>query len=150
MPHSFSKIVVHYIFSTKNREKWISQEIQERLWKYMGGIARKLDIVPYSIGGVEDHVHMLVLLPRTITISEAIQKIKGNASRWLHENYPDLRKFSWQNGYGAFSVSYSRIEDVRRYIENQHEHHRRKSFKEEFIEFLQKHEIEYDEKEIWG
>ncbi len=149
MAHSYSQIIIHYIFSTKNREKWIRGDIQPRIWQYLGGIAKNNNILPYSIGGIEDHVHMLVILPRTISISDAIQKIKGGSSFWIHSTFPDLKKFNWQNGYGAFSISYSKMEDVRRYIENQKAHHRKMTFKEEFIEFLEKHGIEYDERYLW-
>ena len=149
MPHSYSQIIIHYIFSTKKREKWIKPDLQKRVWSYMAGVAKKLDIAPLEIGGTEDHVHMLVILPRTLSVAEAIQKIKGNTSNWIHKSFPLLEKFNWQNGYGAFSVSYSKIGDVRRYIENQREHHRKKTFQEEFIEFLKKHGIEYDERYLW-
>jgi len=149
MAHSFTNILIHYIFSTKNRVKWIDADIGKRIWRYMGGIAKQNNIVPYAIGGIEDHVHLLVLLPKTISIAKAIQLIKGGSSLWIHSTFPTLKKFGWQEGYGAFSVSYSMKEQVIQYIKNQREHHTRKTFKEEFIEFLEKNNIQYDERFLW-
>ncbi len=149
MPHSFTHILVHYIFSTKDRKKYLTENVRARIFDYMGGIARKNNIQPQIINGVEDHVHMLVLLPKTLSIAKAIQLIKGGSSRWIHEEFPDLRHFAWQIGYGAFSVSLSNKENVVNYIKHQKEHHKKKTFKEEFIEFLKKHNIDYDERYIW-
>ena len=149
MPHSFTHILVHYIFSTKDRKQYLTEDIRPRIFDYMGGIARNNDIQPQIINGVEDHVHMLVLLPKTLSIAKAIQLIKGGSSRWIHEEFPDLRHFAWQIGYGAFSVSLSNKENVVNYIKHQKEHHKKKTFKEEFIEFLKKHNIDYDERYIW-
>ncbi len=149
MPHSFTHILIHYIFSTKDRQPFLTDDIRPRIFGYMGGIARKNDIQPQIIGGVEDHVHMLVLLPKTLSIAKAIQLIKGGTSKWIHDEFPQLQHFAWQIGYGAFSVSLSNRENVMHYIKHQKEHHRKKTFKEEFIEFLEKHNIEYDERYIW-
>ncbi len=149
MPHSFTHILIHYIFSTKDRQPFLTDDIRPRIFDYMGGIARKNDIQPQIIGGVEDHVHMLVLLPKTLSIAKAIQLIKGGTSKWIHDEFPQLQHFAWQIGYGAFSVSLSNREKVMHYIKHQKEHHRKKTFKEEFIEFLEKHNIEYDERYIW-
>ena len=149
MPHSFTHILVHYIFSTKDRKQYLTEDIRPRILDYMGGIARNNDIQPQIINGLEDHVHMLVLLPKTLSIAKAIQLIKGGSSRWIHEEFPDLRHFAWQIGYGAFSVSLSNKENVVNYIKHQKEHHKKKTFKEEFIEFLKKHNIDYDERYIW-
>ncbi len=149
MPHSFTHILIHYIFSTKDRQPFLTDDIRPRIFDYMGGIARKNDIQPQIIGGVEDHVHMLVLLPKTLSIAKAIQLIKGGTSRWIHDQFPNLGHFAWQIGYGAFSVSLSNRENVMDYIKRQKEHHRKKTFKEEFIEFLEIHNIEYDVRYIW-
>jgi len=149
MPHSFTHILIHYIFSTKDRQPFLTDDIRPRIFEYMGGIARKNDIQPQIIGGVEDHVHMLVLLPKTLSIAKAIQLIKGGTSKWIHDEFPKLKHFAWQIGYGAFSVSLSNRENVMHYIKHQKEHHRKKTFREEFIEFLEKHNIEYDERYIW-
>jgi putative transposase len=150
MAHSYVSIIIHYAFSTKNREKIISPEIQGRLWAYMGGIARENNMKALSIGGVEDHAHVLLSLPATISIAKAIQLIKGGSSKWIHDTFPSLKSFAWQVGYGAFSVSISRVNKTINYIKNQKEHHRRKAFEEEYLAFLKKHSIEYDEKYIWG
>lgn len=149
MPHSFTHILIHYIFSTKNREKFLAEDVRPRIFSYIGGIAKQNDIQPQIIGGIEDHVHMLLLIPKTLSIAKAIQLVKGGSSKWIHEAFPELKHFSWQIGYGAFSVSLSNRQTVINYIKNQKEHHRHRTFKEEFIEFLDKHHIEYDERYIW-
>ena len=149
MPHSFTHVLIHYIFSTKGRQPFLTDEIRPRILDYMGGIARKNGIQPQIIGGIEDHVHMLVLLPKTLSIAKAIQLIKGGSSKWIHDEFPQLKHFAWQIGYGAFSVSLSNKESVVNYIKRQKEHHRKKTFKKEFIEFLEKYNIEYDERYIW-
>ena len=149
MSHSFTHILIHYIFSTKNREKLLAESLQSRIWSYMAGIAINNDIHPQIIGGVEDHVHALLLIPKTISVAKAVQLLKGGSSGWIHDTFPKLKNFAWQEGYGAFSVSLSNKQKVINYINNQKKHHRRKTFKEEFIEFLKRHEIEYDERYIW-
>lgn len=150
MAHSYTHILIHYIFSTKNREKIITTELQERLWSYMGGIARENNMKALAIGGIEDHVHLLISLPPTSSVSKAIQLIKGGSSKWVHDTFPNLKYFKWQEGYGAFSVSISHIADTVAYIKRQKDHHRKKTFQEEYIAFLKKHEIDYDERYVWG
>lgn len=103
-----------------------------------------------SIGGTQDHVHVLLSLPATLPVSKAVQLIKGGSSKWIHDTFAGLRKFAWQEGYGAFSVNVSLLEDTIRYIESQGEHHKRKTFQEEYIEFLRRHRIDYDERYVWG
>ncbi len=149
MPHSYAQIIIHYVFSTKHREKLINPNIEKRIWQYMGGIAKANKIIPYCIGGVDDHVHLLLFLPKTLSVAKAIQLIKGGSSLWIHSTFPSLKNFSWQIGYGAFSVSYSNLEKVKHYIENQRQHHKRMTFKEEFLAFLKKYNIPYDERYIW-
>ncbi len=149
MAHSYVNILIHYVFSTKNREKIIPPNLQDRLWEYMGGIARENSMKALSIGGVEDHAHVLVSLPATISIAKAIQLIKGGSSKWIHDTFPSLKNFAWQIGYGVFSVSVSRINQTIKYIKDQKEHHRRKAFEEEYLAFLEKHGIQYDEKYLW-
>lgn len=147
MAHSFHKLLIHAIFSTKDRRPIITPDIAARVHPYLGGIIREFGGTAITIGGVEDHVHILMRLPATLALADALRLIKTNSSKWAHETlHPE---FSWQTGYGAFSVSESNIETVRRYIENQEEHHRRMTFQEEFIQFLRRHGIEYDEKYIW-
>ena len=125
-------------------------DLQERLWPYMGGIARENKVKALAIGGVEDHAHLLLSMPSTITISQAMQLIKGGSSRWVHETFPEHRGFEWQEGYGAFSIGISQAEETKRYIANQQEHHRVKTFEEEYIAILEKHGIEYDPRFVWG
>jgi len=149
MANSYTQILIHYIFSTKNREKWILEKFEKRIWQYMGGIAKKNKIIPYCIGGVDDHVHLLLSLPRTLSIAEAIKLIKGGSSSWIHSEFPALKNFFWQEGYGAFSVSYSGIDKVKQYILNQREHHHRQTFKDEYLAFLKKYNVPYDERYVW-
>ena len=117
------------------------QVIRERLWPYLGGIARENNIKALAIGGVADHVHLLLSLPATLSVSKAIQLLKGNSSKWLRETFPELRLqgFAWQEGFGAFSVSISGVKDTVEYIQKQEEHHRKKGFHEEWETFLKKH-----------
>jgi REP element-mobilizing transposase RayT len=135
---------VHCVFSTKERRKLITPDLQERLYPYLGGIARENKMKALSIGGVEDHVHALVSLPSTLSIAKSVQLLKGNSSKWIHETFPKQRQFQWQEGYGAFSIAVSGVEDTLRYIQSQKEHHQRHSFKDELIVFLEKHGIEYE------
>lgn len=150
MAHSYISIKVHYIFSTKNRHKIITPELEERLWPYMGGIAKQNNMKALAIGGIEDHAHILLSLPSTISIAKAIQLIKGGSSKWVSDTFSSLRDFEWQEGYGAFSISISHVDDTIAYIENQKEHHRKQTFEEEYIAILKKHGIEYDERYLWG
>ena len=149
MANSYTQILIHYIFSTKRREKLIFPKYEKRIWQFMGGISKHNGIVTYAIGGIEDHVHLLISLPKTLSVAKAIQLIKGGSSSWIHTTFTELKNFAWQEGYGAFSVSYSKLEKVKTYIENQKEHHRHRSFKEEYLEFLKRYNIPYDEKYIW-
>jgi REP element-mobilizing transposase RayT len=146
---SHVKADFHCIFSTKNRQRFIDDTLRESLFPYMGGIARNNKIHPICIGGVEDHVHLLISLPATLPICKAMQYVKGGSSKWIHDTLASHQEFAWQKMYAAFSVSHSQRPSVIRYIENQREHHRKKSFKEELIEFLKAHEIEYDERYLW-
>ncbi|UCE08089.1 MAG: IS200/IS605 family transposase [bacterium] len=150
MAHSYVNILIHYIFSTKNREEIISAEVQDRLWAYMGGIARENNMKALAIGGIADHAHAFLSLPAKISMAKAIQLIKGGSSKWIHKTFQSLKDFSWQVGYGAFSVSVSHVDETINYILNQKEHHRHKTFQEEYLAFLKKHGIEYDERYIWG
>ena len=148
--HSFISCHLHVVFSTKDRRKLITPDLQKRLWPYLGGIARECNMKALEVGGVEDHVHILLSLPATLAISKAVQLLKGNSSKWIHDTFPEHREFIWQEGYGAFSIGVSGIADTVAYIRNQTEHHRKKSFKEEFIAFLKKHDLDYDETILWG
>jgi len=128
----------------------IDPELESRLWPYLGGIARENRIKAISIGGTADHLHGLLSLPATMSFAKAVQLIKGGSSKWIHDNFSKHRKFEWQEGYGAFSVSASQVKRTMAYIQNQKEHHRRKSFQEEFLEFLIKHGVEYDPRYLFG
>jgi putative transposase len=139
----------HCVFSTKERRPLISTTLRERLWPYLGGIAREHKIQAVEIGGVEDHVHMLILLPQTLSISKAMQLIKGGSSKWVHDTFPEYSASGWQTKYGVFSVSQSRVDRTIEYIRKQPEHHRKMSFKEEFMQLLKKHKIVYDERFLW-
>jgi len=143
--HSFNSCLMHYVFATKERVPAINVELQNRLWPYLGGIARENKMKALAIGGVRDHVHMLLSLPSSITTAKAIQLIKGNSSKWIHETFPDHRSFGWQEGYGSFSIGVSGVNDTVAYIRNQAEHHRVKTFKEELIVFLRKHGMDFDD-----
>ena len=149
MSHSYVSCYIHYIFSTKGRIPCLTTEIRSRLWAYMGGIAREKGMEALIIGGEADHTHALISLPATLSIAKGIQLIKGPSSKWLHEHFPSMQQFAWQEGYGAFSVGYSSLPNVKEYIEQQAEHHRHHTFKEEFLAFLQKYHIQYDEKYLW-
>jgi len=149
MANTYTSINIHYVFSTKNRAPVIAGELRERLWAFMGGIARENRMKARCIGGIADHVHLLVSMPAMLSIAKGIQLIKGGSSAWVHETFPEMQNFAWQEGYGAFSVSISHVADAIAYIENQEEHHRLKSFQEEYLAFLKKHEIDYDEKYLW-
>ncbi len=143
--HSFVSCLMHVVFSTKDRRPYITPDVQDRLWPYMGGIARENKMRALKVGGVADHAHLLISLPSTLAIAKAVQVIKGSSSKWIHETFPQLRAFEWQEGYGAFSLSVSGIEATEVYIENQAEHHKKKTFKEELKSILGKHSIVYEE-----
>jgi REP element-mobilizing transposase RayT len=150
MGHSFTSSLYHCAFSTKERRPCITAELQSRLWPFLGGIARENRMVAPAVGGVEDHIHILLSLPSTMSIAKAIQLLKAGSSLWLHEMFPEQRGFAWQEGYGAFSLSVSQAERTKSYIESQAEHHRKKTFQEEFLTFLKKHNMDYDERYVWG
>ena len=141
-----SAIIFHLVFSTKERRKWITPALGERLWPFMGGIARQNKMKPSEIGGIEDHIHLLLSLPATLPISKAAQLIKGGSSKWIHETFPEHRLFQWQKKYGSLSVSVSPLDTLIGYLRNQEHHHRGMTFQEEFLALLKKHRIEFDER----
>jgi len=150
MPHSYVQCRLHCIFSTKARKNLIPADVQPRLWPYIGGIAREHSMTVLAVGGTENHAHVLLAIPATITIAKAMQVIKAGSSTWLHDTFGTMRDFAWQEGYGAFSVSASRVEETIRYIERQAEHHRTLSFEDEFRRFLERHGLEYDPRYVFG
>ena len=147
MPHTYAQNVVHVVFSTKDRKKVMDREFRPRLWAYIAGICANLGIYVHSVGGTEDHIHLLIQVPPVLALSKAVATIKANSSRWASE---EGRKFAWQQGYGAFSVSVSVMPVVLRYIRNQDEHHKKMDFKAELVALLKKHGIEFDSKYVFG
>jgi putative transposase len=150
MANTYTSLHYHLVFSTKNRIEWITPDIEKRVWAYIGGIARKHKMTALQVGGVDDHIHALVMSPPTLSPSQMAQYLKGESSKWIHETFPALHDFAWQEGYGAFSVSKSNLEAVVQYIQKQREHHQKQSFQEEYLGLLQKHGIDYDERYVWG
>jgi REP-associated tyrosine transposase len=150
MANTYTSLHYHIIFSTKNRISRLTPAIEERVWAYLGGIVRKHKMTALQVGGSEDHIHALVLVPPTYAPSQIAQFLKGDSSKWIHQEFPAMRDFAWQDGYGAFTVSKSNLTDVVRYIQEQREHYRKKTFQEEYLEFLQRHGVEYEERYLWG
>ena len=150
MANTYINILIHTVFSTKNRESWISSSLRERLYPYMCGIARENGLKVLCIGGTDNHIHILLSLDSTTSIAKAMQFIKGGSSKWIHETFPELRLFSWQEGYGAFSIGISNVDETKKYIENQEKHHSKESFRDEYLKFLRKNNIDFDEKYLWG
>ncbi|HET9492992.1 MAG TPA: IS200/IS605 family transposase [Chloroflexia bacterium] len=149
MTHTFTHLVTHVIFATKERTPLIRPDMKEDLHAYMGGIVREMGGKAIIINGMPDHVHLLIYLPPTVAIAEAVRVLKANSSRWVHEKWPGSSEFGWQRGYGAFSVSRTIISHVERYIATQEEHHRTITFEEEFVGFLRRHGMEYDVRYLW-
>ena len=139
----------HCVFATKQRRPLITPELRDRLWPFLGGIARQNQMKAIEVGGVADHVHILLSLPPTMPVAKAMQLIKSGSSKWVHETFADQRLFNRQVKYGAFSVSLSQLDPVIDYIKNQPEHHRKISFQEEFLALLKRHKIEYDARYLW-
>lgn len=138
----------HLVFSTKNREPWIEAHHRSRLYEYLGGILRTEGAISHGIGGTWDHVHVLAGLRATHCLAHVMQRLKSVSSRWIHEEL-SLPGFAWQEGYGAFTVSATSLEAVRAYVSNQEEHHRVRTFQEEYVEMLKKGLVEYDERHLW-
>ncbi len=149
MPQSFTCLHYHLIFSTKNRLPQITADLQARLYDYIGGILRSEKSTLLAAGGMPDHVHLLCSLSKELAVAVALRLIKANSSKWVHETFPQHRSFAWQVGYGAFAVSYSHLDSVKRYIARQEAHHRRTTFQAEFMAFLRKHHLEFDERYLW-
>ncbi len=150
MANTYSQIYFHLVFSTKDRTAWIKPGIETRVWAYIGGIARKHKITPIQIGGTDDHIHGLVGSPATYSPSQIAKYLKGDSSKWIHTEFPELQSFAWQDGYGVFSVSKSEIDRVRKYIQNQRKHHAKQTFEDEYVTLLRLHGIEYDERFLFG
>jgi REP element-mobilizing transposase RayT len=146
MPDSYTNLLYHIIFSTKDRRPLITPDLESQLYDYIGGTIHRLNGICLEINGTEDHLHLLAKLRPDRALSDVLRDLKANASGWMHEVFPEVRDFSWQRGYGAFTVCQSNVEQVRRYIARQKEHHSRVSFRDEFIRYLKENGIEYDER----
>jgi putative transposase len=144
MPQTYTQLHYHLVFATKERRPTITSAIQPRLWEYLGGVVRGERGIPLQIGGVADHVHLLLTLRQDVAVSDFMRKLKSVSSGWAHETFPNCGLW-WQDGYGAFTVSHSAVEKVREYIENQEEHHRNQSFESEFRWLLKKHGVDFRE-----
>jgi len=150
MPQSLAKILVHTVFSTRDRRPFLRDKtLRDELHRYLGGILTNHDCQPIIIGGVEDHVHLLCALSRTCDAATMVKEVKRGSSLWIKTKGPDLREFAWQNGYGVFSIGFSQIQSVRDYIDGQVEHHRKISFQDEFRQLLKRYKIEFDERYVW-
>jgi len=150
MPQSLAKILVHTIFSTKERRPFLrDKSLRNELHHYIGGILLNRGCQPLIIGGVDDHIHILSTLSRTITAADMVKEAKRSSSLWLKTKSAELNDFAWQNGYGIFSIGFSHVEPVKKYIAGQEEHHHKISFQDEYREFLKRYEIEFDERYVW-
>ena len=150
MPQSLSKILVHLVFSTKHRKRLISRDIREELHAYLVGVLRNHDSPALLINSVDDHVHILFRLSRNYAVKTIVEEVKKSSSKWIKTKGEAFQGFYWQSGYGAFSVSPSMVDSVKRYVANQEEHHRTMTFQEEFRKILDRHGIEFDERYVWG
>lgn len=146
MANTYTNLQFHLVFSTKHRVNWIYSALQPRLWNYMAGICRDLNMIPMAINGVNDHAHLLVGFRPTHSVAEMTQRIKSASSHWLHETEEGFADFAWQTGYAAFTVSSSQVAAVKKYIQHQQEHHHKQSFADELRALMNKHGIEFDEK----
>lgn len=149
MAQSLSRVLIHLVFGTKGRRPFLDDAVRDELKAYMSGTLRNCGTGAIAIETVSDHVHLLCALPRTLSVSDLVKELKTCSSRWLKGRSDDLRGFAWQSGYGAFSVSESRVADCIRYINRQAEHHRRTTFETEFVQFLRRHKVEFDERYVW-
>jgi len=150
MSQSLAKILLHTVFSTKDRRPFLREKIvREELHCYLGGILKQLDCQPIIVGGVDDHIHLLSTLSRTSTPAEMVKEVKRGSSLWIKTHDPNLQDFSWQNGYGIFSIGFSQVEATRAYIANQEAHHRKASFQDEFRLLLKRYALDYDERYVW-
>ena len=144
MAHTFSNILIHALFSTKQRRPYLDVDLRTELFPYMGGIITKLNGKSLLINGPSDHVHLLLVQPAALGLAEIMEKVKANSSRWVKQRWPQRKGFAWQTGYTAFSVSQSQVEAVKTYIRDQELHHQKRSFQEELMALLKKHRIAYD------
>jgi len=149
MPQSLSKVIIHIIFSTKDRVAWLDRDVRPRMHAYVATICRDLNAEALRVGGVADHLHIVTTLPRTLSPAAMVETVKKTSSKWIKGLDPKYRPFYWQRGYGAFSVSPSQLNGVLEYVESQEEHHRTRSFQEEYRDFLRKYGVDFDEQYVW-
>jgi len=149
MSQSLSKLYIHAIFHVKNNECLIQPEDEKELYAYMGGTIKISKSIPIVINGTENHIHILCIMSKNISLADLLEDIKGNSSRWIKTMGPHYREFAWQGGYAGYSVSQSKVDVVKKYIENQKEHHRKQSFEEEYIQFLKGNGVDYNEDYLW-
>ncbi len=149
MGQSLVKNYIHIVFSTKNREALIFPPYEQELHSYLGGICKNLECQPIKRGGYTDHIHILCMLSKKVMLSKLLQEIKAHSSKWMKTKDDALKNFYWQDGYGAFSVNPTEVDIVIAYITNQHEHHTKKNFQDEYRTFLKKYNVEYDERYVW-
>ena len=149
MPGTYSQILLHIVYSTKHREPWITDDIAERLYSYIGGIVRAEGGSLYSIGGIEDHVHLYLRWKPGTAVSDLMRTVKARSSLWIHNTFPHMAAFAWQEGYSVFSVSKSQEDAVKRYIATQAEHHQKEDFKSELLRLLRAHEVEFEERYVF-
>lgn len=149
MPSTYSNLLFHVIFSVKERRKLLSKELQNRFYPYISGITNKNGFKILIIGGTDDHVHILLSLRPDLPVSKAVQLIKGGSSKWIHDNFTDLKTFSWQEGYGVFTVSLSQVNIIKNYISNQEKHHKNTSFKDEYLKLLERNNIDFNSKYLF-
>lgn len=149
MPSTYTNLIYHIVFSTKQRLPLISADLQDELYRYIGGIIRGEGGTLLEIGGTADHIHILAKLKPSKSISEMLNRIKANSSKWANEEKMEIRKFGWQEGYSAFTVSESKVHAVKEYIRNQEQHHRQQDYKQEIEALLERHGVNYDEQYLW-
>jgi REP-associated tyrosine transposase len=149
MAQSLAQLYTHIVFSTKKHYPFIKPQIEVELYSYIGGTIKKIGGVPFIINGTSDHIHIFSTLPKTISLAKFVEEIKRNSSRWIKTKGNLWQKFAWQNGYAGFSVSSSKKDVLVKYITNQKDHHKKMTYKEEVIKFLQEYNIEYDERYLW-
>jgi len=149
MSQSLSKLYVHAIYHVKNNECLIRPEDESELYAYIGGVLNLSKSIPIIINGTENHIHVLCIMSKNISLANLLEDIKGNSSRWIKSKGTHYRNFAWQGGYAGYSVSQSKVEVVKKYIENQKEHHRQQTFKDEYIQFLKENGIDYNENYLW-
>ena len=149
MPQSLSRVILHVVFSTKDRQPWLDRDIRPRVHAYLATLCRDFQTEVFDVGGVADHVHIVSTLPRTISQADLVEKTKTASSKWIKEIDSRYRSFFWQRGYSAFSVSPSQLNALRKYVKTQERHHRKRTFQDEYRELLRKHGIAYNEQYVW-